>query len=397
MKDIAKHFKLVLDEYLKEKEKDYKGNYLAKHIRETIPYEIKKKYDNYIVTGSSGKGSWTYTPWIAIFNDKITKSAQKGYYIVYLFKEDMSGFYISLNQGYTFFKNNSKSEEEVHRYLKTLSDYWKDQLNIDISYRLNEIKLNATTDLGKGYEPGHICGKYYETGNFNSNELDFDLSKMLGYYDQLYNLMHGDSFEKINASILEDKFNDKYFINENNEIIETDRVKEEFNNLVEDQKYQQNINQNEPYTDKQLEEIRNKNKEIKKQKGKRTNNRYKTDFKLGKTALSRANFKCEIDPNHITFTSKSGMNNYVEAHHLIPMKYQEHQDFLIDNDIYINLDQLENIVSLCPVCHAKIHFGIKDEVKEMLMFLYEKRVNSLLTNDNIELDINDLFKYYGLV
>ena len=34
----------------------------------------------------------------------ITQSTQYGLYMVYLFKRDMTGFYLSLNQGITFFE-----------------------------------------------------------------------------------------------------------------------------------------------------------------------------------------------------------------------------------------------------------------------------------------------------
>ena len=37
-------------------------------------------------------------------NKNITQSTQYGLYMVYLFKGDMTGFYLSLNQGITFFE-----------------------------------------------------------------------------------------------------------------------------------------------------------------------------------------------------------------------------------------------------------------------------------------------------
>ncbi len=50
--------------------------------------------------GSSwGKGSWTPTPWLAIFDTTVTDSAKKGIYPAILFRSDMDGFYLSLEQG----------------------------------------------------------------------------------------------------------------------------------------------------------------------------------------------------------------------------------------------------------------------------------------------------------
>ena len=41
--------------------------------------------------GSAGQGNWAVGPWVAIFDARVTDSAQNGYYPVYLFREDMRG------------------------------------------------------------------------------------------------------------------------------------------------------------------------------------------------------------------------------------------------------------------------------------------------------------------
>ena len=45
-------------------------------------------------------------PWVTTFNTNITKSTQKGYYIVYLFHPEGKG-YISLNQGWSEIKEKT--------------------------------------------------------------------------------------------------------------------------------------------------------------------------------------------------------------------------------------------------------------------------------------------------
>jgi len=54
-----------------------------------------------LVTGSVGAGRWTWVPWIAIFHPDETVSAMRGVYPVYLVASDMSGIYLTLNQGVT--------------------------------------------------------------------------------------------------------------------------------------------------------------------------------------------------------------------------------------------------------------------------------------------------------
>lgn len=80
-------------------------------------------------------------------------------------------------------------------------------------------------------------------------------------------------------------------------------------------------------------------------------------------ALNRDDYKCVVDREHVTFTSRSNLKPYVEGHHLIMMKCQEE----FDNQ---NLDVEDNIVSLCPICHAKVHYGIDSERRNILKNLY---------------------------
>jgi len=121
--------------------------------------------------------------------------------------------------------------------------------------------------------------------------------------------------------------------------------------------------------------------------------RYKTDTKLAKTALERANHKCELEaivPNrtHTTFKTNT-TDNYTEAHHLIPMKAQA--SFGEDK----NLDRIENIISLCPTCHRAVHYGTRDEKVPLLQALYNARKTALENcQDNITIDFDDLINDY---
>ena len=52
----------------------------------------------------------------------------------------------------------------------------------------------------------------------------------------------------------------------------------------------------------------------------------------------------------------------MEAHHLVPVKYQKE----IWAKYGINVDCVENIVSLCPTCHRAFHNGTKEVKAEMI-------------------------------
>lgn len=102
-------------------------------------------------------------------------------------------------------------------------------------------------------------------------------------------------------------------------------------------------------------------------------------------AILHAGYFCEIDKNHQHFTSKFNKQNYVEAHHLIPMKFQEQFD--------CSLDVHANIVSLCLVCHKKLHFSNFVEKKEVLKKLFSERI-ARLKKAGVSISVDDLYSYY---
>ena len=146
-----------------------------------------------------------------------------------------------------------------------------------------------------------------------------------------------------------------------------------------DEDYQRDIDKAKILDIKDEPEIPNKPK---KKKGKVYYPRNKSRAKL---ALSRANYQCEIDNNHSTFISKSSKENYVEAHHLIP--------FQVQDDIDWNLDVTHNIVSLCPNCHRKIHFGLFEDKKEILKKLYNKHILGL-EKVHLNIGLESLYSIY---
>ena len=87
------------------------------------------------------------------------------------------------------------------------------------------------------------------------------------------------------------------------------------------------------------------------------------DPKIRDQALKKTNYKCELDNSHQTFIYKGVQ--FMEGHHLIPMEYQH----LFTN----SLDVVSNIISLCPNCHRKIHYGEPLERIEMATKLYNIR------------------------
>lgn len=101
------------------------------------------------------------------------------------------------------------------------------------------------------------------------------------------------------------------------------------------------------------------------------NGRIPTDSKLKTTALVNSNFKCEVNPKHKTFPS-SIYPNFLEGHHMVPVSSQR-------NFKSINLDCIENIIALCPNCHAQIHYGTRDAKSQIFKSIIKSRGSDLLS------------------
>lgn len=208
---MQKIFDKIMQEFGAQRAEEFKANPLADFIRNETSQSIKELMNldsnDYLVEGSPGKGRWADVPWIAIFDKRITTTAQSGYYIVYLFSKDMERVYLSLNQGVTWFKEKFKKDSQQR--ITSVTEYWQKELSLVISdYSVLQIDLGSNlSDLGKGYEFGHICGKVYERNSLpDNNTLAEDLRGMLNIYKMLASkLQQIDSnfdTEKLNCSIL---------------------------------------------------------------------------------------------------------------------------------------------------------------------------------------------------
>ncbi len=112
------------------------------------------------------------------------------------------------------------------------------------------------------------------------------------------------------------------------------------------------------------------------------NMKYKRNILKSKAAIILSGYKCDVDIEHGSFIAKNG-KQYMEAHHLIPMSAQEY----FEN----SLDVAANIVSLCPVCHRKLHYGKDIEIELNQLFYYR---NNLLKQSGIEISFDELKKLY---
>ncbi|AXI02168.1 MrcB family domain-containing protein [Aquirhabdus parva] len=194
---------LFLEEYPEAIKKPFSGNAVADFIRNEIPIIIEKIIDKnprYLVNGSAGQGNWAKAPWAAVYDRFITESAQDGYYIVYLVKEDFTGVYLSLNQGVTSVRKQYGSKAKLALRVRA-ADFVARIGKLPTGVTTGEIDLNSSdsSNLSSLYEAGSICSKYYPLTLIPTDEeLASDLQAFINIY---YLLMSRETqlYERIDA------------------------------------------------------------------------------------------------------------------------------------------------------------------------------------------------------
>jgi len=148
--------------------------------------EIKSNLQKFVPPGYTVKHSGVahnlpFIAWVAVLDTDQTTTPQSGIYIVYLYCEDMSKLYLSLNQGFTAHQSKAKN---VAKFLRKKSLHQmaldsiiadtrtlKKQLVEDISRLKNNVEtidLKSDEKFAEGYMAGHIAGFEYDLANLDS-------------------------------------------------------------------------------------------------------------------------------------------------------------------------------------------------------------------------------------
>lgn len=197
----------ILENYLDAKKESLEQHSLGKYIRNTMSKAIidlcNISTESYFIKGSPGMGNWAQVPWISVFDREISTKAKEGYYIVYLFAADMSGVYLSLNQGWTHYKSEyGKNKGKI--YISYIADIWRRKLSPRFRrFTLDKIDLKSNEDLPVGYQLGHICGRFYPVDKIPTDEeLKLDLYDMLQLLNMIKLSLPGCSYNAFNISAI---------------------------------------------------------------------------------------------------------------------------------------------------------------------------------------------------
>lgn len=368
----------VMNTYLQEKENDsdHTGHRLSRLniVRDAIYQHMGTDFKKiYTVEGSIGQfNNWAWIPWLktALKNRNVHVNTQQGYYLVFLFDEKMENVYLSLNQGWSFFnekykKNNKLANKKVQGVSKKIRNMLSNNIKDNTVTRID---LQATGRYGRGYESSHIIGKRYQKGNIPGDKvLIEDLEEMLGLYNDLAAFMRNRTFEELNNELL---LGNEEFIEENKE----DNYQEASN----EQEVENAATDHKPHAQTKKPTLKTVD----------SKSYYPRDVKQAAIALTLADHTCEYDESLPTFISKSSGKTYVEAHHLIPVKYYE--------DFEYSIDVPENIVALNPMTHRQIHHGNDEDKLSIIETLLNKR-SEKLKEVGLEVTLSELKRMYGII
>ena len=195
--------------------------------------------------------------------------------------------------------------------------------------------------------------------NFIKTKLIYVESK-----DDLFSIQFGKKYDKYSTWIfnsfldigLLSKDKDRYFIDE--------KYKEYVSELLKDDLKEFFINKSLGYIDRGIKHYK-----------------YKRNITLVKETLKKSNYKCFFNEAHNTFISKSTKKQYMEVHHIISMSFQ--------NSFKKDLNCIENLISVCPTCHRKIHLSVNDEKKILLEDMF--REICIAFNDLEEEDLKEIY------
>lgn len=319
---IKEQFENILDLYLLEKVNTFSRNKLANSIR-SFGSNFKDSIqlpDNYLTKGSAGQGNWAEVPWICIFDKEISISAQRGYYIVYLFDSNMQRIYLSLNQGWTQYTERNPlktAQEEIKNVATTLQGLIRSTLK-DFSF--DSINLNSKKILAQGYELGHICGKFYNKGEIPNDAIIIqDLWKLIGVYRELKALIGSDvAFIK---NLVPPELQEKTIIS----------IAQRFEKAQSDEEL-----------DIELKKLEEECSNLTPHKAIHTIRAIERNERLADLIKKRANYKCEIC-GFPGFEMKNG-ERYAEAHHKEPLSR-------------LGKNIPSNMFCVCPTCHRILHYG----------------------------------------
>ncbi|MCM5558495.1 MrcB family domain-containing protein [Pleomorphomonas sp. JP5] len=257
------------------------------HAKENLTFDL-----------SIGDRDWTYTPWVAILDKRITKSVQRQYYIVYLLSKGKDRLYLTLAQGCNDLRK-SAGMRVARRELASRASVMRGRVERHAS-RLAPVEMDLNTNgwRAKLYETGCIVAREYDAHHLPTDrEMIEDLEEALRLYKHLVSeggwTTDGDILQEAEEAGLADK------------------------SLKEAKRYKEH---------RAIERSPDHSRKVKAAQGTRCRC---CGFEMSEVYGAIAKEMCD-------------------AHHLVPLSD-------LKNGQTVLLDPRKDFVVLCPSCHRAIH------------------------------------------
>lgn len=298
--------------------------------------------------------SFAAVPWVACCRRELGTSVQAAYFIVILFDQQMRGCWLSLNQGFTQYEKAFGAGAAARRASRDGAVQLARMITAPPGFVKGPIQLSASTDLGKGYEVGAICSRFYAAAeNVTESELTADFLALLDIYDDLAQRVGRHTIALLPD--VEGLFQEA--------ALKAAKSKKGLPALA-------------PGPVAPPTKIASSSR-----------GGFRRSPLPAAHALRNAKFQCEVDTSHSTFVARTTGENFVEAHHIIPMAAQGSFQF--------SIDVAENIVALCPNCHRQVHHGKISDRTSIVAKLFHRRSPRLATKGIVitETEIRAFYRY----
>ena len=285
----------VLNAYPTAHTQTFEKHPLGAFVRSSLAKAVERVCEErLLVKGSVGNGNWAETSWVAVFDPKITKSAQSGVYVVYLFDQAGRHVYLSLNQATT-----EVYEEYKKLYRQVLEDRATFARELLTPYNIGDLiqgplDLTGSGDLTKGYCAGNIVAVKYDAEKIPMEaDLVRDLNRMLHLYAT-------------------------YVAVKNGEVGESEELPDSVSNGQEAKKY-------------------------------RWHRRAERNQKLSADAKKFHGSTCKVCGFNFEERYGERGKGYIEAHHIVPFAE------LLKEPEPVTLDPKTDFVVVCANCHRMLH------------------------------------------
>ena len=142
----------------------FTGHPMLSMVRREAPAAIRAALSGFerktYVRGSAGPSRWATIPWVAVFDGHVTRSAQRGFYVVYLWSADGTRVVLSLIVGTQAVR---KAQGDQAREVLRDRAWWLRNKAAELGHRMPYAPIDLASDkeLARDYEAGHASGWTY--------------------------------------------------------------------------------------------------------------------------------------------------------------------------------------------------------------------------------------------